>query len=194
MAVSSVGITMLLRAWSNGDDQALDRLTSLVYGELHRLAQCHMARQNPGHVLQSTALISEIYLHLGNFRGTNWQNSTHFFGVCSQLMQHTLTDYARSRLYLKRGGEARQVPFDDSLRVPDHDPGSELIALNDALHALAAFDERMSQTVQLRFFGGFSVQETAEALQIPKRTVEREWTTAKAWLLRELDRRNGNGK
>jgi RNA polymerase sigma factor (TIGR02999 family) len=194
MAVSSVGITTLLRAWSNGDDQALDRLTSLVYGELHRLAQCHMARQNPGHFLQSTALISEIYLQLGHFRETDWQNRAHFFGVCSKLMKHTLTDYARSRLYLKRGGETQQVPFDENLRVPDHDPGSELIALDDALQALAGFDERMSQIVQLRFFGGYSVQETAEALQVPKRTVEREWTAAKAWLLRELDRRNGNGK
>ena len=194
MAFSSIGVTTLLRAWRNGNDQALDQLTSLVYKELYRLARSHMARQNPGHILQNTALVGEIYLQLGNFRKTDWQNRTHFFGVCSQLMQHTLTDYARSRLYLKRGGDARQVPFDESLEVPNHDRGAELIALDDALRDLAALDERMSTIVQLRFFGGFSVQETAEALKIPKRTVEREWTSAKAWLLRELDRRQSNGK
>ncbi|MFZ0478266.1 MAG: ECF-type sigma factor [Terriglobales bacterium] len=194
MAVSSVGITTLLRAWSNGDDHALDRLTALVYGELHRLARSHMARQNRDHILQNTALVSEIYLQLGNFRKTDWKNRTHFFGVCSQLMRHTLTDYARSRLYLKRGGEAQHVPFDENLGVPEHDPGAELIALDDALHDLAAFDERMSQVVQLRFFGGFSIKETAETLDISEATVKREWESAKLWLLRELDRGKQNGQ
>jgi RNA polymerase sigma factor (TIGR02999 family) len=194
MAVSSVSITTLLRAWRNGDDQALDRLTSIVYAELYRLARYHMSRQKPGHILQSTALISEIYLQLGKVRETNWQDRSHFFGVCSHLMRCTLTGYARSRLYLKRGGEAEQVPFDENLGVPTYDPGAELIALDDALHGLAAFDERKSQIVQLRFFGGFSVEETAEALKIPKRTVEREWTSAKLWLLRELDRGKKSGK
>ncbi len=192
MAVSSVGITTLLRAWSSGDDQALDRLTSLVYGELHRLARCHMARQNRDHILQSTALLSEIYLHLGKFRETDWKNRTHFFGVCSQLMRHTLTDYARSRLYLKRGGETQHVPFDENRGVLEHDPGYVLIALDDALHTLATFDPRMSQVVQLRFFGGFSIKETAEALNISEATVKREWESAKLWLLRELDRGEKN--
>ena len=194
MAVSSNGVTpvndltTLLRAWRKGDDQALDRLTSLVYEELHHLARCYMARQNPDHILQSTALISEIYLRLGNARQTDWQDRSHFFGVCSQLMRHTLTDYARSRLQVKRGGEAQQVPFDENLGVPEQDPDAGLVALDDALRDLAAFDERKSQVVQLRFFGGFSVEETAEALNIPKRTVEREWTSARVWLLRKLKR------
>jgi RNA polymerase sigma factor (TIGR02999 family) len=188
------GITTLLRAWRDGDDQALDRLTALVYRELYRLARCHMARENPDHILQSTALLSEIYLQMGNVRKTDWQNRSHFFGVCSQLMRHTLAGYARSRLYLKRGGEAQQVPFDENLQVPNNDPSAVLVALDDALHDLAAFDEQMSQIVQLRFFGGFSVEETAEALKIPKRTVEREWTSAKRWLLRELDRGKKSGQ
>jgi len=188
MDVSLCGITTLLRAWSKGNDQALDRLTSLVYAELRRLARSHMVRENPDHILQSTALISEIYLHLDDFRQTDWQSRAQFFGVCSLLMRHTLAGYARSRLYLKRGGEARQVSFDEDLEIPDRDTGSLLIALDDALRDLAVFDERMSQVVQLRFFGGFSVIETAEALNIPKRTVEREWTSAKLWLMREIDR------
>jgi RNA polymerase sigma factor (TIGR02999 family) len=194
MAVSTVGITTLLRAWKDGDHQALERLTSIVYGELYRLARYHMSRQKPDHILQSTALISEIYLQLGKVRQTDWQDRSHFFGVCSHLMRSTLTGYARSRLYLKRGGEAEQVPFEEELGIPDRDPGAELIALDDALYDLAVFDERKSQIVQLRFFGGFSVEETAEALKIPKRTVEREWTSAKLWLLRELDRGNKSGK
>ena len=194
MTVSSSGITTLLRAWRNGDDQALDQLTSRVYGELYRLARYHMARENPDHILQSTALISEIYIQLGNVRKTDWQDRSHFFGVCSQLMRHALSSYARSRLYLQRGGDAQQVPFDENLGVPDRDPGAVLIALDDALHDLAAFDERKSQIVQLRFFGGFSVEETAEALSISEKTVRREWNTAKAWLLRELKREKKSGK
>jgi RNA polymerase sigma factor (TIGR02999 family) len=153
-----------------------------------------MAREKPDHILQSTALISEIYLQLGDVRRTDWKNRSQFFGVCSQLMRHTLTDYARSRLYLKRGGETQQVPIEENLEVPHCDPDAELIALDDALRALAQFDERKSQIVQLRFFGGFSVEETAEALKIPKRTIEREWMSAKAWLLRELDRGKKNGQ
>jgi RNA polymerase sigma factor (TIGR02999 family) len=194
MAVSSIGITTLLRAWSNGDDHALDRLTSLVYGELHRLARYYMAREKPDRILQSTALISEIYLQLGNLRKTDWQDRSHFFGVCSQLMRHALTDYARSRLQVKRGGEAQQVPMDENLGVPDGDSDAELIALDDALKDLAAFDERMSQIIQLRFFGGFNASETARALGISERTVWREWKSAQAWLLRELKRGKKSGK
>jgi RNA polymerase sigma-70 factor, ECF subfamily len=192
--VTTGGITTLLRAWSSGDNQALDRLTSIVYAELHRLAQCHMDRENPGHILQSTALISEVYLKLGSLRETDWQNRSHFFATCSQLMRHILTDYARARLQIKRGGLAQRVPFDEVLGVPDHDLDAALIALDDALHDLAAFDERKSQIVQLRFFGGFSVEETAEALTLSERTVRREWNVAQAWLLRELDRKKSNGK
>ena len=189
-----VGVTALLRAWRSGDNQALDQLTSLVYGELHRLAQRHMSRENPDHILQSTALISEVYLELVKLREIDWQDRSHFFGLCSQLMRRTLAGYARSRLYLKRGGEAQQVPFDENLGVPDRDPGAVLIALDDALRDLAAFDERMSQVVQLRFFGGFSIQETAEALSISERTVRREWESAKVWLVRELKRGKNSGE
>ena len=194
MGVSLSGITILLRAWSNGDREALDRVTSLVYGELYRLAQGQMAREKPGHILQNTALISEIYLQLGNLRETDWQDRSHFFRVCSHLMRRTLAGYARSRLYLKRGGEAQQVPFHENLAVADYDPSAVLIALDDALHDLAAFDERMSQVVQLRFFGGFSVQETAAALKISGATVKRDWETAKLWLVRELKRGTQGGK
>jgi RNA polymerase sigma factor (TIGR02999 family) len=194
MGVSLSGITILLRAWSNGDSEALDQVTSLVYGELYRLAQCQMAREKPGHILQNTALISEIYLQLGNLRETDWQDRSHFFRVCSHLMRRTLAGYARSRLYLKRGGEAQQVPFHENLAIADYDPSAVLIALDDALHDLAAFDERMSQVVQLRFFGGFSVQETAAALKISEATVKRDWETAKLWLVRELKRGTQGGK
>jgi RNA polymerase sigma-70 factor (ECF subfamily) len=194
MAVSSSGITTLLRSWKHGDNQALDQLTCLVYGELYRLARRHMGREKPDHILESNALISEIYLQLGNVRETEWQNRSHFFGVCSQLMRHALSSYARSRLFLKRGGEAQQVLFDENLGVPDRDPGAVLIALDDALHDLAAFDERKSQVVQLRFFGGFSVEETAAALGISEKTVRREWKIAQAWLQRELKRGKKSGK
>jgi RNA polymerase sigma factor (TIGR02999 family) len=193
MAVSSSGITTLLRAWSNGDSQALDQLTSLVYVQLYRMARYHMARENPDHVLQNTALISEIYLQLGNVRATDWQNRSHFFGVCSQLMRHALSSYARSRLYLKRGGGAEPMHFDENLAIPNHDPGALLIALDDALHDLAAFDERKSQVVQLRFFGGFSIEETASALGVSEKTVRREWKMAQAWLRRELSRGKTSG-
>ncbi len=194
MAVSSSGVTGLLRAWSNGDDQALDRLTSLVYEELHRVARCYMARENPSHILQSTALVNETYLQLAKMGKVDWQDRSHFFKVCSQLMQHTLAGYARSRLYLKRGGETQQVQLDENYGVPNRDPDAELIALDNALHDLAAFDERMSQVVQLRFFGGFNVEETAEALKISERTVKREWKSAKVWLVREMKRGKKSGK
>ena len=194
VGTSVSGITTLLRAWSGGDSRALDHLTPLVYGELYRLAQCQMAREKPDHILQNTALVNEIYLQLLNLREVDWQNRLHFFAVCSQLMRHTLAGYARSRLYLKRGGDAQQMTFDENLEVPDRDPGSVLIALDDALHDLAAFDERMSQVVQLRFFGGFSIKETAEALTISERTVRREWEAAKVWLVRELKRGKKSGK
>jgi RNA polymerase sigma factor (TIGR02999 family) len=194
MGVSISGITTLLRAWSNGDSEALDRLTSLVYEELYRIAQYQMARERPGHILQNTALISEIYVQLDNLRGTDWQDRSHFFRVCSHLMRRTLAGYARSRLYLKRGGEAQQVPFHENLAIADYDPSAVLIALDDALRDLAEFDERMSQVVQLRFFGGFSVQETARSLRISEATVKRDWETAKLWLVRELKRGTRSGK
>jgi len=187
-------ITVLLRAWKNGDREALGKLTPFVYKELYCTAQRCMARQRPGHILQSTALVNETYAHLAKMREVDWQDRGHFFAVCAQLMRRILTDYARSQLYLKRGGEIKHVPFDENLPVPDRNFRADLIALDDALHDLAAFDERMSQIVQLRVFVGLNVEETAEALSVSERTVKREWKSAKVWLLRELDRGKNHGE
>ncbi len=191
MNVPSGQITVLLQAWSNGDDQALSRLTALVYEELYRLARARMARENPGHVLQNTALVNEIYLRLGELPQRDWQGRSHFFSVCSQLMRHILVDYARSRLNLKHGRGAPMVSFHEGLGA--HNPGSstELIKLDDALRSLAALDERKSQVVQMRFFGGLSVKEIAEALNVSERTVKEDWHLAKLWLLRELNHSDG---
>jgi RNA polymerase sigma factor (TIGR02999 family) len=153
-----------------------------------------MAREKPDHILQNTALVNETYLQLLDLRGIEWQDRSHFFGVCSQIMRRTLTDYARSRLYLKRGGGVEQVSLNENVRLPDDDPSAVLVALDDALRELARFDERLNQIVQLRFFGGFSLKETAEATKISERTVRREWKSAKVWLLRELKRGKNRGK
>jgi len=189
---SGSGITLLLRAWGKGDKRALKELTPLIYEGLYRSAQRFMARERQGHILQSTALINETYLQLARMGEIDWQDRGHFFKVCAQLMRRILTDYARSRLCLKAGGNAWQVPFDEDLAV-HLDPGVDLVALDDALDGLAAVDERKSQVIQLRFFAGLSVEETAEALQVSERTVKRDWTLAKLWLLRELGRRKKNG-
>ncbi len=194
MAVSSIGITGLLRAWSDGDDQAFSRLTAIVYEELHRLARYYMSGQRTDHILQQTALINEIYLQLNKLQKTDWQNRSHFFGVCSQLMRHTLVDYARSQLYLKRGGNAEHVPLQEGTELLEYEKGAELVALDDALRQLAVMDERKSKIVQLRFFGGFSVKEIAEALNISERTVKKDWHFAKAWLLRELKNGKSDGQ
>ncbi len=194
MTDSSSGVSGLLHAWSDGDEKALSRLTPIVYGELYRLARYYMAGQRPDHVLQTTALVSEIYLQLNKLQKTDWQGRSHFFRVCSQLMRHVLTDYARSQLYLKRGGNAVQVPLQESDGAADSETGMELIALDDALRDLAAFDERKSQVVQLRFFGGFSVKEIAETLDISERTVKKDWHFAKSWLLRELKYGKSDGQ
>jgi RNA polymerase sigma factor (TIGR02999 family) len=187
-------ITILLHAWRSGDSDALGKLTPLVYRELYDASRRCMARQGPDHILQSTALVNETYLQLAQMGEVNWQDRGHFFAVCTQLMRRILTDYARSRLYLKRGGQAQQVPFDENLGVPDRDPSAALVALDDALQDLAAFDERMSQIVQLRVFVGLSVEETADALKVSERTVKREWKSARVWLLRELDRGKKSGE
>ena len=191
MAVSSSGITGLLRAWSEGDDRALDKLTSIVYEELYRLARFYMAGERPDHILQTTALISEIYVKINRLQRTDWQNRSHFFGVCSHLMQHILTDYARSQLYLKRGGDAEEVPLqNENTELPDSHTSTKLIALTDALRDLAALDERVSRVVQLHFFGGFSLKEIAEVLNLSERTVKRDWKFGKLWLAHEL--KSGN--
>jgi RNA polymerase sigma-70 factor, ECF subfamily len=184
-APSEAQITLLLRAWSQGEDQALEELTPLVYQELYRLAQRQMAREKPGHVLQNTALVNEFYLRLTKLRGMDWQDRTHFFAVSARLMRRILTDLARSRLYQKRGGAIQHVPLNEAF-VGGRKPEVDLVALDRALEDLAAIDERKSRVVELRFFGGLSVEETAEALCISEDTVKRDWKFAKHWLLCEL--------
>ena len=179
-------ITQLLLAWNQGDEHALDRLMPLVHGELHRLAHRYMAGERADHTLQTTALVNEAYLRLIDSSRVRWQNRAHFFAVSAQLMRRILVDVARARAKLKRGGGATQVSLDEVMEIP-REPGADLIALDDALTRLAAFDERKSKVVELRFFGGMSVEETAEVLGISPMTVMRDWGLAKVWLLRELE-------
>lgn len=189
-ALPSHEVTALLQAWSQGDDEALQKLMPLVYGELHRAARRHMAGERPSHTLQPTALIHEVYLRLADAKGIAIQDRSHFLAVCARLMRHILTDFARSRHYQKRGGAALHLALDEALVVSSStDP--DLAALDDALTKLAAVDLRKSQVVELRFFGGLSVAESAEALKVSPETVLRDWKLAKVWLLRELDRPNG---
>ena len=178
-------ITRWLTEWSEGERDALEKLTPLVYNELHRLAHHYMAREKPGHTLQTTALVNEVYLRLGGLHQVNWQNRAHFFALCARIMRHILTDYARSRNYLKRGGEAGRIALDEIQPVsPELD--SDLVALDHALERLAAFDARKSEVVELRFFGGLNVREIAEVLKVSEPTVMRDWNFAKVWLLREM--------
>ena len=183
-------ITGLLQAWSQGDDQALQKLMPLVYAELHRTARRHMAGERPSHTLQPTALIHEVYLRLADTRNIQIHDRGHFQAICARLMRHILTDFARSRHYQKRGGAAPHVGLDETLlESPAVDP--DLMAVDEALTKLAAVDLRKSQVVELRFFGGFSVEESAEALKVSPETVMRDWRLAKVWLLRELDQQHG---
>lgn len=183
-------VTALLRAWSQGDDQALQKLMPLVYGELHQAARRHMAGERLSHTLQPTALIHEVYLRLVDAQSIQIQDRSHFLALCARLMRQILTDFARSRHYQKRGGAAPHLALDEAVLRPEAaDP--DLVAVDDALSQLAAIDPRKSQVVELRFFGGLSVEETAEALKVSPETVMRDWKLAKVWLLRELDRRHG---
>ena len=184
-APSGHDITQLLRAWGDGDQEALRKLTPLVHAELHRAAHRHMVREQPGHTLQTTALVNEVYLRLVDVKKASWQNRAHFFAICARMMRRILIDFARARQYQKRGGEAHHVSLEEALVVP-REPGGDLVALDDALNRLAALDPRKSQVVELRFFGGLSVEETAEVLKISPETVMRDWKLAKAWLRREL--------
>jgi RNA polymerase sigma-70 factor (ECF subfamily) len=185
-------ITQLLRAWGGGDEQALERLTPLVYDELRKSAKRQMARERDGHTLQTTALINEVYLRLVDLDGVGWQDRTHFFAICARLMRRILTDYARSRSYLKRGGDARRVTFDEALMV-SADPSLDLVALEGALTKLGEVDSRKSSVVELRFFGGLSIKETATVLRVSSDTVTRDWNLAKAWLMREMDGEKPDG-
>ena len=178
-------ITRLLVDWRAGDQAALDQLMPLVHDELRRLARRHMAHERVGHTLQATALVNEAFVRLIDVRQVKWQDRAHFFAMSSRLMRRILVDFARSKGYQKRGGGAQKVSFDEALLVA-REPGQDLVALDDALTALAAFDGRKAQVVEMRFFGGLSVEETAEALNVSVDTVMRDWKLAKAWLLREL--------
>jgi RNA polymerase sigma factor (TIGR02999 family) len=186
-ASSSHEITQLLVAWGAGEQDALQKLTPLVYAELHRLAQHYMAGERTGHTLQSTALVNEAYMHLIDSSHVRWQNRAHFFAISAQLMRRILVDSARSRKYAKRGGQAPRLSLDEALLVPE-ERGADLVALDDAMSALAAVDLRKSRVVELRFFGGLSVEETAEVLKVSPETVMRDWRLAKVWLRRELRR------
>jgi RNA polymerase sigma-70 factor (ECF subfamily) len=178
-------ITGLLRAWSDGDQAALDKLTPLVYAELHRLAKRYMGHEPAGHTLQTSDLVNEAYLRLVDAHGVDWQNRAHFFAFSAQIMRRILVDFARSRQNLKRGGAARQVTLDESLIVSP-EIGADLIALDEALQSLAVLNQRQSQVVELRYFGGLNEEEVAEVLSVSPRTVRHDWSMARAWLYREL--------
>jgi len=178
-------VTRLLLAWNEGDEGALEKLVPQVYQELRRLAKRQMRREHPDHTLQTTALINEAYLRLVDLRNVQWQNRAHFFALCARLMRRILVDFARSRHYAKRGGGAQPVSLDESLVVsPAH--STDFVAVDDALKALTKVDARKAQVVELRFFGGLTVEEAAEALKVSSETIQRDWKLAKAWLLREL--------
>ena len=179
-------ITQLLHAWRGGDQLALERLTPVVYQELHRMARGYMSRERDGHTLQTTALIHEVYLRLVNVKDVQWQDRAHFFAVSATLMRRILTDFARSHTYQKRGCGAQHVPLDEAL-VMSPEPAVDLVALDRALVQLSETDARKSKVVELRFFGGMTVEETAEVLEISAETVMRDWSMARAWLLRALD-------
>jgi len=181
----SVGdISVLLRAWSDGDRNALERLTPIVYEELHRLADRYMKRERRGHSLQTTALVNEAYVRLVDYKRMQWQNRAHFFAVSAQLMRRILVDQAR-RHNLKRGGAVQRVSLEEAAVVGGQQD-TDLVALDNAMNALARIDPRKVQVVEMRFFGGLSVEETAEVLKVSAVTVKRDWRAAKLWLYREL--------
>ena len=182
-------VTQLLLSWSEGDKAALDRLIPLVDHELRRLAHRYMRRERPGHTLQTTALVNEAYLRLIDQRQVQWQNRAHFFAVAAQLMRHILVDHAHKRSYAKRGGQARQVELSEAAIVSE-ERAAEVVALDEALSGLAGIDRRKSRVVELRFFGGLSIEEVAEVLQVAPITVRREWEAAKAWLYREMSNKD----
>ena len=178
-------ITQWLVGWSDGDPSALEKLTPLVYRELHRLAQAYMRAERPGHTLQATALVNEAYVRLIDAERMGWQNRAHFYGVAAKLMRHILVDFARSRDQVKRGGGVEPMPLDEAWTVTA-DRTAELVNLDDALTALEKLDARQSRIVELRFFGGLTEPEIAEVLKVSPRTVNSDWSLARAWLLREL--------
>jgi RNA polymerase sigma-70 factor, ECF subfamily len=186
-APSTQQVTKLLQAWGQGQDAALDELLPVVHQELRRLARRYMFGERPGHTLQTTALVNEAYLRLVNAREVNWQNRAHFFALSAQLMRRILVDSARARGGQKRGGGIPKVTLDEALIGPQ-EKGQDLVALDDALKALSGVDPRKSRVVELRFFGGLSVEETAEVLKVHPNTVLRDWRLAKMWLKREMSK------
>ena len=183
-------VTQLLQAWSRGDSSALEKLTPLVYKELHRLAHRYMSYESPGHILQTTALVNEAYLRLVSNQ-VSWQNRAHFFAISAQLMRQILVDFARSRRRQKRGGGLQPVSLEEALVLSD-EREPDLVALDEALQALAAIDQQKSQVVELRFFGGLSVEETAGVLKVSAEKVRRDWNLARTWLYREMSEGNSH--
>jgi len=184
-APSPKEVTQLLIAWSAGDQTAQEKLVPLVYQELHRLAKRYMGRERSGHPLQTTALVNEAYLRLAEVKDVRWQNRAHFFAVSANVMRRILVDFARERTNLKRGGGAAQVSLDEAL-VISPERSADLLALDEALGRLQALNQRRSQVVEMRYFGGLSEEETAEVLKVSLRTVQHDWRLARVWLYREL--------
>ena len=190
--VSTHHVTQLLQAWGAGDQGALERLMPLVYNELHRLAQRYMASEQSGHPLQTTALVHEVYLRLVGIQHLDWQNRSHFYALCARLMRRILIDFARSQNYQKRGGQIAHIELEESATVSTV-VGAELLAVDEALNQLASVDTRKSEVVELKFFGGLTVDEIAATLKVSPETVMRDWKLAKAWLLRELGQKDRHG-
>ena len=178
-------LTQLLAAWSDGEEEALEKLAPLVHAELYRLAKRYMSRERADHVLQTSALINEAYVRLIDWKAVRWQNRAHFFGVAARMMRRILVDFARQRPHIEKGAEARHISLENALPLTGG-KDSDLLALDEALEGLAKIDERKGRIVELRFFGGLSVEETAEVMRLAPITVIREWNKAKAWLYREL--------
>jgi RNA polymerase sigma factor (TIGR02999 family) len=185
MSVSASQMTQLLFDWQQGDQSALKKLTPLIYEELRRIAHGYVQHERNGHTLQTTALVNEAYLRLAGQDKPEWQNRSHFFAVTAQVMRHILIDHARRRRYLKHGGEFQQVSMEEASLMSEN-RAAELIALDEALDELKDFDPRKSKVVELRYFGGLSLEETADALEVSVMTVRRDWRAAKAWLFRRM--------
>jgi len=188
VSASCEDVTRLLRSWSDGDESALERLVPLVYSELHRLARGYMRGERAGHTLQTTALINEAFLRLIQWKDVSWQNRAHFFGVSARMMRRILVSIARAHRSGKRGKDVSLVTLDEAM-IPGG-PGSDVIAVDEALQSLEALDARKARVVELRFFAGLTTEETAEVMKVSTRTVEREWSLAQAWLLHELRGKN----
>jgi len=187
MTIAPHQVTALLKKWGEGDETALEQLMPLVHDELHRLAHQHMRREEPGHILQTSALINEAYLRLVDQPQIRWENRNHFFGIAARLMRRILVDDARKRNAAKRGGSLIQAPLDEAITVAD-EQSANVAALDDALKILETIDARQGQIVELRFFGGLSIEETASVLRVSPGTVMRDWTFARAWLRNEMTR------